>query len=202
MSASQQHGKIFENHLKSAFPDSANNETHKSQWDIEKEYNKIDNLPISIKTTGSNNINLADARRFWLIDKPYKLLIGKYTQDGCMKNFHTLYEFCITEEEHTKFLGNITYSEIENFHNILSSYGKNLYVECRKYAKSNKKLFERRSIVQLNPKIDAKTQRRLQCSITFNSILKNIKNQTKYKDCYREINIKFSIKSSKRQFNI
>ena len=178
MSINQLHGKTLEDYLKSAFQGASDHtRSVSSSWDIEKQFDKTKKLPTSIKTSKKGQIELADARKFWQINEPYRFLIAKYNQNGNIKIFHTLYEFEITLEEHQKLLGNISYSEVEDFHNAILSYKKGFHKEARQFSKFKKSSLKSRSIVQLNPKIDSKTQRRLQCSITLNSLLSNIKEQ-------------------------
>lgn len=198
MSNNQNHGKEFENYIKLAFKNSINhNGSYLNLWDIESKYD-YDKLPTSIKSTGSNIIYLSDARRFWLIKEPYRLLVGQYNQTLDMKIFHTLYEFLISPEEHLKILGEISYKEIEDFHNKLISYKEGFHKEARIFAKNNKKNLINNSIIKLNPKIDSKNQRRLQCSVDIKNLLLNIKNSFIYKTNYRNIMVDFSIISSKR----
>jgi hypothetical protein len=202
MSKNQLHGKKYEDYLKLAFSDSIN-EKYNNQWDVDKSYDNDNNLPTQIKTTGSNYVDLADARRFWLIQEPYRLLIAKYEQLKNIKQFNLLYEFNISIEEHSKLLGDITYNEIKDFHNNLINYKTGFHSAARVFAQEKKILFALRSIIKLNPKIDSKNQRRLQCSININSLLINIKEQNIYSgiNLYRGININYNIESGKREFN-
>lgn len=54
------------------------------------------------------------------------------------------------------------------------------------------------SFIILNPKIDSKKQRRLQCSVNLEVLKSHIKNYKEYIDFYKEIQIDIKIKSSKR----
>jgi hypothetical protein len=203
MSLNQSHGKTFEDHLKSAFPGTSDSDrSYLSQWDIEKEYDKIDNLPTSIKTSKNNVIELADARKIWKISEPYRLIVSQYKQNGIIKEFYILYEFKITKNEHIKMLGDITYTEVENFHNNLLIFTKGQHESARKFAKITKAALYSRSIIQLNPKIDSKCQRRLQSSINLEKLVEHIKDKhiLNKNDFYRGISIHFAIQSSSREF--
>jgi hypothetical protein len=204
MSTNQLHGKTYEDYVKSAFQGSADHaRLPSSSWDIEKKFDKIKSLPTSIKTTKSGIVDLADARKFWLINEPYRLLIAKYRQSSDIKIFHTLYEFEISKEEHFALLGNISYSEVEEFHNALLSYKKGFHKEARVFAKQKKAELKSESIVQLNQKIGHDIQRRLQCSVKIDELRSNVKEQHIYAstDFYRGISVSFSIQSSEREFN-
>lgn len=207
MSKNQLHGKTYEDHLKSVFPGSSDSaRLPHSSWDIESKFDKDKGIPTSIKTVknkGKISIDLADARKFWSIDRDYRMLVALYDQSNDVKNFHTLYEFHITKAEHQQLLGSVSFSEVESFHNILLSYKEGSHAECRSFAKQKKAHLKNNSIVQLNPKIDSKTQRRLQCSIGLDNIRAIVKTQNVFyaNDFYRGISVAFSIQSSKREFN-
>ena len=59
------------------------------------------------------------------------------------------------------------------------------------------------STVQLNPKIDSKSQRRLQCSISLDKLIPNINKYNFYDkdDFYRDISVYWTIKHSERLFS-
>lgn len=204
MSKNQLHGKTYEDHLKSVFPGSSDHErSNSSSWDIEKDYDKIAQLPTSIKTSKSKVVELADARKVWLLNEPYRLLVGKYNQVGDVKEFHTLCEFLVSLEEHQKLLGDITYNEVEEYHKSLLTFKLGFHEDARKWAKYKKQILKPRSIIQLNPKIDSKTQRRLQASIKLDELMSNIKQYTVLNkdEFYRGISAALRIQSSAREFN-
>lgn len=204
MSKNQLHGKTYEDHLKSVFPGSSDHERSAgSSWDIEKEYDKIAKLPTSIKTSKSKVIELADARKIWLLNEPYRLLVGKYNQVGDVKEFHTLCEFSISLEEHQKLLGDVSYNEVEEYHKSLLVFKFGQHEDARKWAKYKKQTLKHRSKIQLNPKIDSKTQRRLQASIKIDELLSNVKEYVilNKDEFYRGISVALRIQSSAREFN-
>lgn len=207
MSNNQLHGKSYEDHIKAAFTGAADHgRSANTPWDIEKQFDKEKKLPTSIKTVknkGTIIIELADARKFWSIDEAYRMLVALYDQNGDVKNFHTLYEFLITKDEHRKMLNPITFAEVKEFHDSLLSYGKGLHAQARAFAKQKKFQLQRNAIVQLNQKIDSKTQRRLQCSIKLENLIENVALVQVYRsqDFYKRISVNFAIQSSEREFN-
>jgi RNAse (barnase) inhibitor barstar len=208
MSKSQSHGKMYENYIKSAFTGASDySRPQDSLWDIEEKFDNIDHLPTSIKVTSSGIVDLADARRFWLIDQSYRLLVAEHNQKNKeIKQFINLHEFLILYEEHCKLLGNISYKDIEDFHNNLLIYKFGKHNEARLFSKNRKILFKEQlmqSTVQLNPKIDSKTQRRLQCSISLDKLIPNINKYNFYDkdDFYRDISVYWTIKHSERLFS-
>ena len=204
MSKNQLHGKTYEDYIKSAFPGSADHGRPASaKWDIEDRYDKINHLSTSIKTSKGSSIELADARKIWQINEQYRIILGRYQQIGDVKDFYSLHEIIITKDEHSKLLGNIRLDEIESFHDTLLHFKKGSHDEARRYAKSQKLLLANRSIITLNPKIDTKSQRRLQCSIPINRLLLEIKNHLIYNidDFFRGISVHFRMQSSEREIN-
>lgn len=203
MSSNQLHGKTIENLLKSAFPGSSDfGRSVHSFWDVESKFDKFLNLPTSIKTTCNNNIDLADARKFWLINEEYRLCVIKYNQFEDKKSVEFLYEFLIDLNCHKTLIGSIVYDDVVLFHNKLLEFKYGRHLQAREFAKQYGKLFENKSLIKLNPKIDSKYQRRLQCSITIDKLLNySIYNKYSNEDFYRDISLNISIKSSKRQFN-
>jgi len=205
MSKNQLHGKEYENHIKLAFPGVSDEIVSSlSKWDIDAKYD-YKNLPTSIKSSAAKgSIELSDARRFWGINEPFRLILGIYDQINNVKYFNSLHEFEITHDEHKILLGNITYDEISKFHESLKEFELGDHDKARKYAHDiNKNNFKKRSVLNLNPKIDSKTQRRLQCSINFSDLINNVKNYKEFKnnDTYRNICINFILRSSKREFS-
>jgi hypothetical protein len=203
MSKNQLHGKKLEDMIKSAFPGSSDHgRSAQSHWDIEAVYDKELHLPTSIKTTGSSVVCLADARKFWSINEAYRLLVAQYEQRNAVKQFQTLYEFLISSDEHRYMLGAVTAEEIGIFHDTLRSFKKGFHEEARAYHREMKASLPR-SIVQLDPKVDSKTQRRLQCSVTLEALMQNVGKHNLFRegDFYRDICVSLSIKSSRRQFS-
>lgn len=206
MSINQLHGKTYEDHIKSAFQGSADHSrSTASMWDIEASYDKIGHMPTSIKTTKSNIVCMADARRFWEVNEGYRLLVCQWRQkSNCIKYFYKMYEFLITKEEHSQMIENVSLVEIADFHAKIQSYGVGQHKEARLFAKIHKAELQGRTCVILNPKIDSKDQRRLQCSLNVTTLMKLTKDFTTYDEenpFYRDLDITLKIRSSEREFS-
>lgn len=204
MSSNQLHGKRFEDILKATFPGSSDESRFvNSAWDIESKFDD-DNLPISIKSkkfSSSITIEMADARRFFNNNEEFKLIISLYKQDGDIKSFYEVYQFTIRKKDLKKLKGSLKSCEVNDFHNELKQYPPGAHHECRQYAKSRKSSIDSHgSFVKLNPKIDSKAQRRLQCSITLSDLLSTIpkKQTTVFKDSFRGLVLPVRMISEKR----
>lgn len=203
---SQAHGKRFEDVLKALHVGSSDTErSATSKWDIESKFDD-DGYPISIKTkkiSPNMSIEMADARRFMENTEPFKLLIGMYDQINDRKSFFQVMQIIIKEDDLKKIKSELTLSDVEHFHNELKSYPEGDHAACRKFAKKYKAdlLKQKEYNIILNAKIDSKKQRRLQCSLSLNELLKIIpKSQIKiFDDSYKELVLPLTFISEKRQ---
>lgn len=206
MSSNQLHGKKFEDILKATFSGSSDSaRSQDSSWDIEAKFDS-DNLPISIKTkkiSKSMTIEMADARKFFTNTDEFKLIVALYEQIDNIKSCCKVIEFVVRKKDLKKLKGNIKTSDIINFHNSLKSYPIGEHNSCREYAKEQKKLIQSSSFVKLNAKIDSKSQRRLQCSISLDDLISTIpESQTLvFTESYRELVLPLKIISDKRNLS-
>lgn len=149
----------------------------------------------SIKTTGKNTIECADILKR-MKEKEYRLIVGCYTQQENNKVFHTEYEFYITSDDYSKLWGSMTYEKVKTFVDFVKSIpdGK----EAQKNTLKDRKLLQeqvqcKHSLMKINPKVDSKNQRRVQCSVKLDEMLSSGIQYIK-----KDINI--IISSSRRKF--
>lgn len=171
----QRHGFDFENWIKETFfEDSKSDYTQK--WDVPAEANhlvkipkELQGLPVSIKTCKFGSpINFGDALRQFKNEEDFLLIAGFWQQSGDYKNFVAVEGVKITSSKWRNLFSPLNLADLI----FLDSTIKNIeshYSEARKTAKEikNSAKFKQTKII-LNPKIDSKTQRRLQCSLPFN----------------------------------
>ena len=178
-SQSQSHGFIFENRVRVAYGLQPNqNDTH--IHDISKEELGT-NENVSIKLTGSDTIYMGDILRVFNYDfenETHTIIVGKYSQiTPEIKQIQKIYKINFTKSLHNYLFGNITFEELQKYdqlvkkipHGPVSEIQKNIYKQQKKelITKYNMKLV-------INPKVDSKQQRRVQCSITnFPTLLKD-----------------------------
>lgn len=174
MAEVQLHGFDFENWIKKTFFDEFSVPfPYSNKWDIPTEFNTLQivpkefrNLPVSVKTCKNlSPIGFGDALRQFEIDEDFLLIVGFWEQSDGNKNFVAVEAVKVTVEDWKNLFEPLTEKDIK----LLDSTIKNRethYSEVRKLAKEIKKSFAKTKIV-LNPKIDSKIQRRLQCSLPF-----------------------------------
>lgn len=150
----------------------------------------------SIKTTGSKTICCSDIL-LRMEHKEYHLIVGVYDQVSNQKVFHTEYDFHITEDDYNKLWGTMTYDTIKEFVDYVKAipHGK----QGQKETLTERNLLQEKvqcknSLMKINPKVDSKNQRRVQCSFNLDEMLNSGIKYTK-----KDINIVIS--SPKRKFN-
>lgn len=175
--------------------------------DIPAEFDQHYGLATSIKATKRTIIDLGDARRIWqqIQNEPIRFLIGRYAQFTNMKTFGEFLEVHTSPTMAADLLGDITLEDVERFHFEigLSNFPKGDHANARRWAKEHKRLLESRTgAIQLHPKIDSKSQRRLQCSIDIKRLeaiaLKHKQYIRVYDECFETVQIPFSIQSTPR----
>ena len=150
----------------------------------------------SIKTTKNNTICCSDLLRKMKHDD-YHLIVGVYKQVGKTKVFHTEYEFFITPADREVLWGDMKYENVEAFVNYVKSIpaGK----EAQQSTKSARNLFQeevqcKSALFKINPKVDSKNQRRVQCSLHIDKLIASgVKYTTK--------TIDYVVESGPRKFN-
>ncbi len=133
-------------------------------------------FPTSIKSTKSNIVGLSDARQFWRSFgfAPYRLLVGSYSQQAGFKVFGVIHEILLREKYRAALLGRITEVKVERFHSGLKLFGTGRDGQRRASAWARERKQELKpdtGLVTLNPKIDSKNQRRLQCSVRLSRLI-------------------------------
>jgi hypothetical protein len=169
----QNHGVLIENMVRETFgfePRYIND-----YYDIPAEYNSEYGVPISIKATCTDILYLADARRWWGITDPLQIVATRYASvNGTVKKvWFEVRTYLLSSESLDVLRGNIPYESVELFHNDIHGFGPGEHAAARVLAKRRRVMLENvygPTAVRLNPKIDSKHQRRLQCSVHFDAL--------------------------------
>ena len=170
---SQSHGLFWDSEIRVKvfhLPECIN-DTRK--YDIEcgeNGYNPSEN--VSIKATCSDTIDCGDILRFFsnqFEDEKYtNMLILKYQQKSDMKQIQEIIEFKYDSEIQRFLFGTISIFELEQYCNLVKSIpGGSVSQDCKKEYKTQKKELQikHNMYINISPKVDSKTQRRVQCSI-------------------------------------
>ena len=170
----QAHGFIFQDWIISKFLDMA----YTAKWDIPKEINPLSNKSVSIKTAKyRGGVGLGDALTQFRINEDFQLLVAFYEESENIKKIVNVQLIDIPLIKWKEMWGNLTEEKLLELNNFIKSdEGRNINgAELDRFRanvqrKKNEILKDYTGKFSLNPKIDSKTQRRLQCSIGFNTL--------------------------------
>ncbi len=166
MPESQQHGFVWEDFIKKDVYQVSQRIPYTAKFDIPKELNTHNpDTNLSIKTTQSKCVDMGDALRVFENKEKTQLLVIRYKQEGEKKK---LQEIVLCEmPSHEILFGSVTNEEIQKLIAMIKAVPKgkpdeNLLKEIHSY---KEELNRKSGCIHFRPKLDSKSQRRLQCSI-------------------------------------
>jgi hypothetical protein len=172
----QQHGLVFEHWIDDAFFDGYRPPSYTQKWDIPAAQNKNHGgVPVNPKAIKYGApVDLGDALRQFAIDEPFILAIGFWQQEGDEKRFVNIVAPRIEPAVWRKLWGAVTRADLEKLAAVVKD--KSLTPEQARAAAQKIKAAPpfTTAVIELNPKIDSKTQRRLQCSLRFDDVFKHL----------------------------
>jgi hypothetical protein len=172
----QSHGLVFERWVRDTFFDGYKPASYTQRWDIPATANHAHGgIPVNPKTVKLGTaVDLGDAVRQYEIDEPFMLIIAFWEQEGDAKRIVNIIAPTISPEQWRKLWGPVTYADLLKLDALIKDTGPTVE-EIRKRALriKNSPPFTG-AIIQVNPKIDERGQRRLQCSIRYRDIFTHL----------------------------
>lgn len=165
----QHHGLVFEEWIRTTFFDGYQPARTTQKWDIPAAANRRHGgLPVNPKAARYGTaLGLGDALRQFDIDEPFILVAGFWRQEGPTKRFVNVTAVTIHPETWRLLWGPVTRADLERLDALIKDRSLD-YREARRRAHAlNATPPFSEALITLNPKIDSKTQRRLQCSLRF-----------------------------------
>ncbi len=172
----QSHGLVFERWVCDTFFDGYRPPRYTQKWDIPAEANtRHGGLPVNPKAVKHGSpVGLGDALQQFDINEPFTLVLGFWRQEGGAKRFVNITAVTVTPEQWRKLWGPVTRADLEKLDAVIKDRSLD-YREARRRAQAMKSAPPfTQSLIVLNPKIDSKTQRRLQCSLRFKDIFAHL----------------------------
>ena len=168
----QRHGFQFEDWLKKQFFDIF----YTSKWDVPGELNpQHRGVPISIKTAKwHGSIYFGDALRQFDVNEPFDLVVAFWRLYKGKKKIVKITEVLIQPADWRKWWGSLERKDLEELDLSIKNREASHEAARRRAQEIKRRLAGRGGIVTLNPKIDSKTQRRLQCSIAFSDFFQQV----------------------------
>ena len=149
----------------------------------------------SIKTAKGNKVDCGDILSR-MKEEDYEIVIGQWSQKGDSKVFHTEYTFAIKPQDYAKLWGTMTYEQVEEFDQFVKSIPKGREGQQSTKAERTERKYKiacKDALMTIHPKVDSKSQRRVQCSFKIDKMIESGVEYTK-----KDINI--VIQSSIRSF--
>lgn len=174
MKESQSHGFLFEEQVKNNISVYLNSITinYTNKWDIP---------PVSVKSfkfdvsKENNRIYFGSIENIYKIHDGFFLALIGYEQQGNLKTVVFSDFIFIDAKSLDKLRGRLTLNEIEEFSTKLKSFKEGFHNEAREWYKNILPEYAHKSEFQINFKVDSKTQRRIQCSLTVEQLYKSMK---------------------------
>ena len=171
----QQHGLSFEHWVADTFFGGNRPSGPTDKWDIPASANtQRGRIPVNPKATKYGEpVLLGDTLRQYDINEPFLLIVGFWKQDGRDKKFVQSLVARIEPEQWRKLWAPVTRKDLEAMDKLVKDTSRPIAEVRREVLKRKKQPPFSQAVIQLNPKID-KSQRRLQCSISYVRLFKNL----------------------------
>lgn len=172
----QRHGLAFEKWVRDSFFGGYQPAGYTQKWDIPASANKDHGgVPANPKAVKYGTpVDLGDALRQYEIDEPFLLIVGFWQQDGDLKRFVHAAAPLVTPEKWRELWAPVTYADLQRLDALIKDRNLTPAAARKLAAKMKASPPFNRSIIQVNPKIDTKGQRRLQCSIRFADFFRHL----------------------------
>lgn len=172
----QQHGLVFEEWVRTTFFENCPAGSYTQKWDIPAAANRTHGgIPVNPKAAKYGApVDLGDALRQFDIAEPFILVIGYWRQDGDTKRFVKIVAARIEPDQWRQLWGPVTRHDLERLAAVIKDRTLTP-AGARAAARQIKRAppFTAATIL-VNPKIDSKNQRRLQCSLRFADVFKHL----------------------------
>lgn len=168
----QRHGYVFEKWVRDTFFDGYSAPSYTQEWDVAKAANKkYGDVPVSIKTAKYGaSVDLSDALRQYSINEEFLIIIGYWKQDGKTKRFVNIVAARVEPQQYHQLWGVISLADLQQ----LDAVVKNRRLTPQQARESAHRIKSaapfNKAAMGVNPKIDSKGQRRLQCSLSFKEV--------------------------------
>jgi hypothetical protein len=169
---SQSHGLFWDNEIRVQVFGLSKCINDTKKYDIEAAENKFDpEENVSIKCSSNNNIDCGDILRFFHGDfsKKYTIILIRYEQKSDTKCVKEILEIAYTLELRDHLFGTASVEVLKEYVDFVKSIPSGPVAEDIKKIYKHRKVMIQQSCnmrINISPKVDSGSQRRVQCSIT------------------------------------
>lgn len=207
----QAHGFSFEKWVRDHFF-SGYQGTYMQKWDVPHDYKgetsvpaKFQNLPVSIKSAKFGSpIGLGDVLRQRQIGQNFLMIVGFWQQRTPTEKWIVDIGCAVFDTAAWQNLwGQLTLDDISSIDGVVKNLNEHFSIVRAKAQQWKTKPAVQTSTLVINPKIDSKTQRRIQCSLPYTTFWNYTGRKPTPQDCPELWGHVFPnpIKSSARTFN-
>lgn len=168
----QHHGMVFETWVQDTFFDGYRPAGYTQNWDIPAEANtRFGGIPVNPKAARFRGpVDLGDALRQFDIDEPFWLVVGFWDGAESARRMVKIVALRIEPEAWRTIWGSVTRRDLEELDALIKDRSLTPD-EARAAAQAIKaRPVFRDAAITVNPKIDSRTQRRLQCSLRYEAL--------------------------------
>ena len=171
----QRHGLSFEHWVADMFFGGHRAAGPTDKWDIPASANtQHGRIPVNPKATQYGEpVLLGDALRQYDIKEPFVLIVGFWEQDGRDKKFVQSLVARIEPKQWRQLWAPVTRKDLEAMDKLVKDTSRPVAEVRKEVLRRKKQPPFSQAVIQLNPKID-QSQRRLQCSISYVRLFKNL----------------------------
>ncbi len=170
------HDLVFQRWVRDSFFGGYRPASSGQRWDIPASANPDHGeVPVTLKTARLGTaIDLGDALRQYAIDEPFVLILGFWEQADDGNRFVNIVAPTISPGLWRKLWGPVTFADLQRFDALIKDTGPTVEeIRRRALAVRNSPPFNQ-ALIQVNPRIDERGQRRLQCSLRFRDIFEQL----------------------------
>lgn len=168
----QHHGVAFEAWVRDTFFDGYMPPDPTQKWDIPAEINtRHGRIPVNPKAIKYRApVDLGDALRQFEIETPFWLVVGYWESEADHKKMVNITAILVKPADWRKLWGDISRQDLERLNEIIKNRSVSPEETRRQAHALNARPPFCDALIRLNPKIDTKGQRRLQCSLSFSQL--------------------------------
>jgi len=168
----QHHGVVFEKWVRDTFFEGYMPADYTQKWDIPARVNKNHGqIPVNPKTARYGSaIDLGDALRQFDTNQSFWLIIGYWKEEKGRKRIVNITAIRVTPSAWRKLWGKVTREDLMKFDALIKDRSLSREEVRRRAQELKSQPPFSDAIVTFNPKIDWKSQRRLQCGLRFTDV--------------------------------
>lgn len=170
------HDLVFERWVRDTFFGGYRPASYTQRWDIPASANRDrGGIPVNLKLAKLDAaVDLGEALPQYEIDESFMLIIGFWEQAGEEKRLVNIIAPTITPGQWRKLWGPVTYADLRRLDALIKDPAPTVEETRRRALQLKNSPPFSEALIQVNPRIDDRGQRRLFCSIRYRDVLTHL----------------------------